>query len=138
MPTKYLNHYNMKQKIWLIIRIIVGLFMINGGVQHFLKPDFYVPFVPAFLPFTMSIIYLSGVIEILLGLALFLKKDYAKFGALGLLLMMIAFLPVHVVDVFSATPAMGTHTAALIRLPIQFAFIALIWKVYRTLSQQSK
>ena len=128
----------MKQKIWLVIRIILGLFMINGGVQHFIKPDFYVPFVPAFLPFTMGIIYLSGVIEILLGLALFLKKDYAKFGALGLLLLMIAFLPVHVGDVFSDTPAIGTHTAALIRLPIQIVFIALVWKVYRTLTQKSK
>ena len=128
----------MKQKIWLVIRIILGLFMINGGVQHFLKPDFYIPFVPSFLPFTIGIIYLSGVLEVILGLALFLKRDYAKFGALGLLLMMIAILPVHIADVFSATPAIGTHTAALIRLPIQFAFIALVWKVYRTLSQQSK
>jgi len=32
-------------------------------------------------------------------------------------------------DVFSATPAIGSQKAALIRLPIQFLFIFLAWKL---------
>jgi len=127
----------MKKKIWLIIRILLALFMINAGTQHFIKPDMFLPFVPSFLPFHLGIVYLSGVVEIILGLSLFLKQHYAKFGALGILVLMIIFLPVHIADVFSSAPAIGSHTAALIRLPIQFALIALVWKVYRTLSHKS-
>lgn len=119
----------MKKIFWNIIKIILALFMIYGGMQHFVKPDFYIPFVPSFLPYTMAIIYVSGIIEIVLGIALLLNKKYAKLGALGVLALMILFLPIHIWDVFSETPAIGSHGASLIRLPIQFVLIALAWKV---------
>jgi uncharacterized membrane protein len=124
----------MKQIIWIVVKILLALFMIYAGIQHFLKPAFYLPFVPSFLPFTIPIIYVSGVVEIALGIALLLPKQYAKYGALGVLILMILFLPIHTWDVFSATPAIGSHNAALIRLPIQFIIIALSWKTYSTLS----
>lgn len=108
--------------------------MIYGGVQHFVKPDFYLPFVPFFLPYPMAVIYVSGIIEIVLCFALLLNKKYAKWGALGVLTLMILFLPIHIWDVFSETPAIGSHNAALMRLPIQFVLIALSWKVYSILS----
>tara|TARA_R110000796_G_scaffold37799_6_gene95586 strand:- start:78 stop:464 length:387 start_codon:yes stop_codon:yes gene_type:complete len=124
----------MKKLFWNIIKIILALFMIYGGVQHFMKPDFYIPFVPSFLPYTLVIIYISGLIEIVLGIALLLNKKYAKSGAFGMLFLMILFLPIHIWDVFSVTPAIGSHDAALIRLPMQFVLIALAWKVYTILS----
>lgn len=113
---------------WKVIRFIFGAFMIYGGVSHFLNPVFYEPFVPAFLPFTTGIIYLSGVAEIVLGLMLFVPK-YTHWGATGLLLLMLAFLPIHVWDVFSENPAIGSSQAALIRLPVQFLFIFIAWKL---------
>lgn len=124
----------MKQVFWTVIKIILALFIIYGGIQHFVKPDFYLPFVPSFLPYPMTIIYISGIIEIVLGIALLLSKKYAKLGALGVLVLMILFLPIHIWDIFSETPAIGSHDAALIRLPIQFVLIALSWKVYSILS----
>lgn len=124
----------MKQLFWIVIKIILALLMIYGGVQHFVKPDFYIPFVPSFLPYPMAVIYVSGIIEIVLGFALLLNTKYAKFGALGLLLLMVWFLPIHIWDVFSENPAIGNHQAALFRLPIQFVLIALSWKIYSLLS----
>lgn len=124
----------MKKLFWNIIRIILALFMIYGGVQHFIKPYFYLPFVPSFLPYPIVIIYISGVIEIVLGIVLLLNKKYAKLGALGVLVLMILFLPIHIWDVFSENPAIGSHNAALIRLPVQFVLIALSWKIYSLLS----
>ncbi len=123
----------MKRLFWNIVKIILALFMIYGGVQHFVKPNFYMPFVPSFLPYPMAIIYISGIIEIVLGIALLLSKKYAKLGALGVLVLMILFLPIHIWDVFSENPAIGSYDAALIRLPIQFVLIALAWKVYKVL-----
>lgn len=124
----------MKKLFWNIIRIILALFMIYGGVQHFIKPYFYLPFVPSFLPYPIAIIYISGVIEIVLGIVLLLNKKYAKLGALGVLVLMILFLPIHIWDVFSENPAIGSHNAALIRLSVQFVLIALSWKIYSLLS----
>jgi len=113
---------------WLVVRVLFALFMIYAGVQHFLKPDFYIPFVPSFLPFTTAIIYVSGFAEILMGIMLIIPK-YSRQGAYGILVLMLIFLPIHVWDVFAATPAIGSHKAALIRLPVQFLFIGLAWKI---------
>jgi uncharacterized membrane protein len=118
----------MLKVFWTIVRILFALFMVYAGVQHFVKPDFYIPFVPSFLPFTKAIIYVSGLIEVILGLMLFIPK-YIKIGALGIMFLMFLFLPIHVWDVFSDTPAIGSSQAALIRLPIQFLFIAIAWKI---------
>lgn len=102
--------------------------MIYAGVQHFLKPDFFVPFVPKFLPLETEIVYISGVFEIGFGLLLFFKK-YAKIAALGIFILLLLFLPIHIWDVISETPVIGSKTAAWIRLPIQFLLIFLIWKI---------
>ena len=114
--------------VWIVLRALFAIFMIYGGVQHFVKPDFYIPFVPSFLPFTAAIIYASGILEILLGIMLIIPK-YSKHGAFGILVLMLIFLPIHIWDMFSETPAIGSHQAALIRLPVQFLFIFLAWKI---------
>ena len=62
--------------------------MVYAGVQHFLKPDFFVPYVPKFLPFKMEIVYVSGVFEVLFGLLLFFKK-YAKIAATGIFVLLL-------------------------------------------------
>ncbi len=118
------------------LRFILAVFMIFGGVQHFLNPDFYVPFVPSFLPMTEFFIYASGIAEIVLGVMLFLKPSFAKWGALGIFLMMIVFLPIHVRDVLVDNPAIGSHQAALIRLPLQFVLIAYSYGIYLFLKRR--
>ena len=125
---------SIQQKIWTILKIVLGVFLIFGGIQHFIKPDFYIPFVPEFLPFTMLVIYISGLIEILFGVLVLIKK-YAKIGAWGILILMLLFLPIHVWDIFTDTPAIGSQKAAFIRLPIQFLLIVIAWKVKNLVSQ---
>jgi uncharacterized membrane protein len=121
------------KKIWLILKVVLAIFLTFGGVQHFISPNNYIPFVPSVLPFTLAIIYLFGLFEILFGLALFFKK-LETIGAWGILILMLLFLPIHIWDVFSNTPAMGSHNAALIRLPIQFVLIFIAWKVKNNVS----
>ena len=124
-------------KIWNVLKIVIAIFMIYAGAQHFIKPTFFMPFVPAFLPLKTTIIYVSGAVEILLGTMLFLKK-YAKFGAFGILILLILFLPIHIWDVISQTPAIGSKQAAFIRLPIQFILIFIVWKIKNSISQNKK
>lgn len=116
--------------VWRILQVILALFLIYAGVQHFLKPAFYEPFVPAFLPAKTMIVYGSGVIEILLGVMMLIPK-YTKLGATGIMWLMIVFLPIHIWDVFSENPSIGSRNAALIRLPIQFLLIAWAYGIRR-------
>ena len=122
------------KKIWLLLKVVLALLLIFAGAQHFTSPNNYIPFVPSVLPFTLAIIYISGLLEILFGLALFFKK-LETVGAWGILILMLLFLPIHIWDVFSKTPAIGSHNSALLRLPIQFILIFIACKVKNNVTQ---
>lgn len=123
-------------KIWNILKIVIALFMIYAGIQHFVKPAFFTPFVPEFLPLKTAIVYASGVAEVLVGILLLIKK-YAKIGAIGILILLFLFLPIHIWDIFAETPAIGSRKAALIRLPIQFLLIFIVWKIKNSVSNNN-
>ena len=116
--------------VWKVLQVLLALFLIYAGIQHFIKPSFYEPFVPVFLPGKTAIVYASGVVELILGILLLVPK-YTKLAATGIIILMLIFLPIHVWDVFSETPSIGSHPAALIRLPVQFLFIAWAYGVRR-------
>jgi uncharacterized membrane protein len=113
--------------IKLIFTLILGVFMIGNGSYHFTKPETYFPFIPDFLP-KLTINYISGVIEILLGIGVFIHQIRA-YSAFGILFMMIAFLPIHIVDAGKENPAIGTRIVAIQRLGLQFGFILWAWWV---------
>lgn len=109
----------------LILTFLFGILMILGGVNHFLKPEMYAPFIPNFLAIEATN-YLSGILEIVCGLGVFIPK-FRGWATLGVLVMMLLFLPLHVWDIFNQKPAIGSHQAALLRLPLQFVLIAWAW-----------
>lgn len=119
----------MMKTVKYILTVLFGVFMIFGGVNHFIKPAMYFPFIPDFLPQSL-INYLSGAVEIILGVGVFLPQSRCA-SALGILVLMCLFLPLHLGDVFRDNPAIGSHTAAWVRLPIQFLFILWAWFISR-------
>lgn len=108
--------------------------MIGGGVNHFIRPNPYLKIIPQFFPVPLLIVYLSGLVEIALGAGLLLNKSLASKAAFGIFTLMIIFLPLHIWDMFRDTPAIGSHTLAYIRFPLQLLFIYLAYKVYKKLS----
>lgn len=120
---------------WFGIRILLVVFIIYAGAQHLLNPSVFKPFVPDFLGFKMPIIYISGVVEIAIGLLLLTNK-YKGQAAYAFFLLMLLFLPLHIWDVFSDAPAIGSHKAALIRLPLQFVLMGLTWQLKRIYYKQ--
>jgi uncharacterized membrane protein len=125
----------MASKVWNFLKYLIALFLIYGGVQHFVKPTFYLAFVPDFIIYKTLVIYISGFAEIICGLLVFIPK-YAFLGMFGIFILMIVFLPVHVLDIFSETPAMGSSRAAYVRLVIQFMLIALTGLLSKRLSTE--
>lgn len=110
---------------WL--RNILGVLMTLAGIQHFRDPAMYAPIIPDGLPKEL-VTYLSGAVEILLGIGLFFQRSRSV-ASIGVLILMIAFLPLHVADVFRDQPAVGSKLLAYIRLPLQFVLIGWAWWV---------
>ncbi len=110
-----------------ILTIVFGIVMILGGIVHLINPVMYAPFIPAFLPVN-AVIYASGILEIAIGIGTFIPK-YRQVSTLLILILMIAFLPLHAIDVFSEKPTIGSHQIAIVRLPMQFVLIAWAWYI---------
>lgn len=106
----------------LALTLIFGGLLILTGLIHFWKPKIYFRFIPDFLP-KNTVNTLAGIIEIVLGIGVFMP-DARYLATLGILVLMLAFLPLHAIDVFRERPAIGSRTIAIIRLPLQFL---LIW-----------
>ena len=106
---------------------IMSLFYISVGIDHFLRPEWYVRIVPPVFPFKIELVYLSGIFEIALGaLLLFPSKRYV--AGLGLILLLIAVYPANIYLALTNGAAMDTTPLiAWGRLPFQFVFIGLAY-----------
>ena len=116
-------------RFWQILKIVLGAFLVYAGSMHFTNPDFFLKVIPPFLAeYGLPIVYISGVMEIIIGI-MTLIKAYEVQGLTGYLALMLVFLPLHIGDVFDDTPFTGSQNAAWIRLVIQFVLIGLLWKL---------
>jgi uncharacterized membrane protein len=89
---------------------------------------------PKWLPAPGFLIYFSGILEIVLGILLLIKKT-RKLAALLIILMLVAFLPAHIYMI-QITPFMlgkisVTPLIAWVRLPLQLLFIGWAWYYYK-------
>jgi uncharacterized membrane protein len=73
----------------------MSLFYFLAGLNHFLNPNFYVKLIPSFFPKPELLNDISGTIEIVLSILILFSRT-RKIGAWGIILMLIAFIPVHI------------------------------------------
>ena len=116
-----------KFKIFSIYTI--ALFYISVGVTHFTNYDFFEALVPPILVFKSEIVYVSGVIEIVLGLLLCFKKTRHK-ASWGIVLLLIIVFPANLYLYFSDVPqeALGISlNQAFNRLPFQIPLLIIAY-----------
>ena len=117
----------MKFKIKTISIIIMSLFYIMAGTNHFINPDWYVRIVPPILPFKTAIVYISGILEIILGSLLIFPKTRFIAGW-GLIILLVAVYPANIYVALTNGEAMDiTPLIAWGRLPFQFVLIGFAY-----------
>jgi len=103
----------------LVILIVAYLV---AGTNHFIHPGGYISIIPAYLPFPKVLNILAGLCEISFALLMIWSKT-RRYGAWGIILMLIAFLPVHIDMIVRAPFMMGdirvTPLIAWARIPLQ-------------------
>jgi uncharacterized membrane protein len=108
-----------------VIGFVMAFMLITGAAGHFFAPEAYVGFIPEFIPEKLAN-WGSGIVELGLGIAILIPK-YREKALLGTSVLMVLFLPFHVVDAFRENPAIGTKAVAVLRVFIQFLLIYLPW-----------
>ena len=117
------------ETISLILRILFGILFCFAGIMHIIKPKFFKNFIPEFLP-KLTINYIFGAIEFLLGFALFFTET-VKNAAVGIFILMVIFLPIHIWDATKIRPAIGSKKIAFIRVPLQFLLMYCAYIIYK-------
>jgi uncharacterized membrane protein len=108
----------------------MGAFYVLAGANHFRDPAFYQPMMPPYLPAHDLLIQLSGVAEIVLGVAV-LIPSLQRLAAWGIIALLIAVFPanlhvaLHDIPVGGASEGLGIWN--WVRLPIQAVLIAWAW-----------
>ncbi len=90
-----------------------------AGVFHFVYPSMYARIIPPWIPGKKSVVFLSGILEIVLGFALVLP-ELRTLALYGIIILLILFLPVHTYMLRDKTAGMGIPRWVLIlRIPLQ-------------------
>ncbi|MDO6492631.1 MAG: hypothetical protein ABJD66_00955 [Cellulophaga sp.] len=102
---------------------LMGLLYILAGFMHFIKPKMYMRIMPRYLPKHLQLVYISGIIEFLIGVGLFynVTKNIAIYA---LIAMLSVFLLVHFYMLSSKKAAAGIpRYILLLRIPLQFVLM---------------
>lgn len=109
---------------------LMAVFYVVGGINHFANTDFYMPMMPPYLPLHLELVYLSGIAEIVLGVAV-LMPSLRWLAAWGIIALLIAVFPANLHIALHNVPlggrAEGLGIWNWVRLPFQAVFIAWAW-----------
>lgn len=123
----------MTRRARAVSRWVLTILMVAAGINHFIDPAPYVAMMPAALPAPLTLVYVSGVAEILGGLGLILPAT-RRLAAWGLIALLIAIVPANVNMAIHDLP-LGTRVvpswALWARLPLQLVLIAWAYSFAR-------
>jgi uncharacterized membrane protein len=117
------------------LRGILAVCIVVAGVLHFAQSEPFIRIVPDSLPAPAALVYISGAIEIMLGIGL-LVPPVSQLSAWGLVALFIAVYPANLNMAFNHIQIEGIPDAwwfQAIRLPFQFVLIA--WAYWLTRSE---
>ena len=131
----------LRYRLYFVGLYLCALLYLAAGINHFVNDAMYLRTMPPYLPAHAFLVGLSGVIEILLGLALALrpKTRLRVWAAWGIVLLLIAVFPANIQTYLNMKATSDPRlTIALVRLPLQLPLIAWAWAYTRPLPQRPK
>jgi len=108
--------------------IFFALFFIAAGILHFVAVESFAAIVPPLLPFPKFIVWVTGLMEIGMGVMLVCPHFRPRIGIL-LSVFLLAVLPANIYMAMAGIPfgdSVSSPTALWIRVALQFPLIALI------------
>jgi uncharacterized membrane protein len=100
------------KRCWLLGAVLLGVFLVTGGVQHFVYADFVEQLVPAWMPGRRAWVFVTGTALVAGGIGLVVPRT-AQLAALMVALMIFLWvLLLHIPRALAMWPDAG-ETAAI-------------------------
>ena len=115
-------------------RILLGVLLAGAGVSHLTwgRDDFHAQ-VPAWVPFSADFVVLSsGVVEILLGLALLFVVQQRVLVGLVVAAFFVAIFPGNISQYLTGTDAFGLDTDTKRFVRLFFQPVLVVWALWCT------
>lgn len=116
----------------------LGIAFLYFFLGHIVKTEGMVEMLPAWVPFRVALIYATGFLELLIGLALFIPR-YQPVAAKLAIVVLVLFFPANIYAAINAVGLGGHQWGPIylaIRAPLQVALIA--WAYFLCLKGQRK
>ena len=107
---------------------LMGLLYVLAGINHFWHPSVYMRIMPPMLPYPLMLVYVSGMVEILLGVLVCIPR-FTRWAAWGIIALLIAVFPANIyMAVNPDTMPIIPVWLAWCRLPVQGVLIAWAYR----------
>ncbi len=111
----------------------LALFYVAAGANHFIAPEVYAPMMPPYLPWHAALIFISGVAEVGLGVAVLVPAT-RRLAAWGIVALLLAVFPANLHIAIHDVPLFGNEegygAANWIRVVLQLPLIG--WALWHT------
>jgi uncharacterized membrane protein len=113
-----------------ILKWLYGVLFALAGANHFMHTDFYLNIMPPYLPWHTALVYLSGVIEMVLGVMLLFRR-VERLAAWGMIALIVAVTPANIqMAIHPELYPDYSPTTLWVRLALQSVLIA--WAYWYT------
>jgi uncharacterized membrane protein len=115
-------------KKWKIGLYLMAALYVLAGINHFINPAFYKPIMPAWVPWHYPIIYITGALEIVLGLLL-VPLSTRKNAAVCIIVLLVLIFPANIQMMLNYHREQNPHLwVTILRLPLQVVLIGWAWQ----------
>jgi uncharacterized membrane protein len=126
------NHlfFENKLSVSFLGRSAMAIMLVFTALAHFNQTEYMVEMLPDFMPYKKGTVYITGIIEFLAAIGLFIRKT-VKITSYLLILFYLLILPANIIGSIKQVDLGGMDAGApylFFRIPLQILF--MIWIYY--------
>ena len=118
--------------ITTLARLVLGVFLLIAGVGHFIARAEFTAQVPPWMPAPDAVVYVSGVVELVLGVALIVSRRRLPVVGWIVAAFFVIVFPGNVWQYLEGRDAFGLDSDAARAMRLLFQPVLVVWALWCT------
>lgn len=116
-----------------LARLALGVVLVGAGISHFTDAESFLSQVPSWLPAADAVVAISGIIEVVLGVALVAApRRFRPLLGWVVAAFFVAIFPGNISQFVSGTPGFGLDSDAARFIRLLFQPVLVVWALWCT------